>query len=1146
MKKKIIVSAVLFSALAVPVLALPAQKVYADNSITVEFFLTEADRLSHQQDPQNNQPYLTQTLSSTNLYAQVPQTPAKDGRVFEYWLLGNQKFSFANCYGVELTENIELVAKWDNLGTEYYSVKFVANGQVLSVQEVAVGQAATAPNTIVAEGKTFSAWDKSFSNVTQDLVVNAQFVENHYTVKLLGFNGAVLDPITNVAHGTTIDFASYAPNLEHFVFVPYSQTITADTVVELQYAPKQYNVTFMNGNARHGEVLQVPYNQTVPFPELPEKANHVFVGWCTAEGQLETMFNFASPIASDMTLYAQFAPLAKPKFEVRFYDFDGVQYGGTQLVEQEQSAIVPGSPYREGFEFLGWNEDFSCVTQNMDIYPKYVAKTYQVRFVDARGLVGNVQTVKFGQSATEPTNVFEPEGQEFVCWDTSSKNITANTTINAKYRVKTHAVQFFTENFKQIGVVQYVQHGQAAIVPAAPQKVGYNFVKWAGNNDINRITAPAVFVPQYQPQTFEVVFADGEQIKKRTTVNYGDKLSYYAYQNPGYIFEGWWFVDGETEVLYDFNTPVTKNTTLHAKWARLPDVTFEVVFMVENQEYTRQLVKENGTALLPTDPASSTAGQVFDKWVVAGTQTQFTAQTVISAATQVQAVFKPAVFNVEFRDFDNTLLDAQTVQYGQSAIAPKEPTRTGYDFLNWAENFDCITEDLVVTAKYQVQYMQITFMLGESEYQKIRVPYNTHISMAQITPPNNLLYWETQQGEPFDFATRITSATTLTAVLKAVQYQVMFYANGQKIAEQLVGENQTVALPSENLVPAVEGKEFSGVWMNEGTQTLFTENTIITQHTVVVAKYNTLNFVVQFVDYDDTVLQTSNVAYGKPAYAPTVANRTGYTFVGWDQNFDNVTQALTVKAQYQVNEHKVFFVVDGQIVHTETVEYGATIPNYEYSYDAEELVFSGWGTDLGTMPDNDVRLFATTTRYYFVEYYVGEELFERVKVLANQQIPAFTKTPTLPITQKFVAWQQAPQVMPKHNVQIYAITEARQLKNNVITLDCTHTDNGSVLRMAVTQKVNFAGIVGTIKFGARCQILTQNFNTQNFYAHLSEDGTELNFVWSQGVNTTEEVEIFNLLCVLAPSTHMPYVEVEQMMAITEDESIIPVDFTLGN
>ncbi|MBO4848613.1 MAG: InlB B-repeat-containing protein, partial [Clostridia bacterium] len=66
-----------------------------------------------------------------------------------------------------------------------YTVTFVDwDGTVLKTQTVDYGAAATAPADPARVGYTFTGWDVDFSNVTSNLTVTAQYVQD--TVNLLG------------------------------------------------------------------------------------------------------------------------------------------------------------------------------------------------------------------------------------------------------------------------------------------------------------------------------------------------------------------------------------------------------------------------------------------------------------------------------------------------------------------------------------------------------------------------------------------------------------------------------------------------------------------------------------------------------------------------------------------------------------------------------------------------------------------------------------------------------------------------------------------------------------------------------------------------------------------------------------------------
>lgn len=57
---------------------------------------------------------------------------------------------------------------------------------------------------------------------------------------------------------------------------------------------------------------------------------------------------------------------------------------------------------------------------------------------------------------------------------------------------------------------------------------------------------------------------------------------------------------------------------------------------------------------------------------------------------------------------------------------------------------------------------------------------------------------------------------------------------------------------------------------------------------------------VTFVDWNGEILKTQQVTIGEAATAPSDPVRNGYNFIGWDVDFSNVTEDLTVTAQYEL------------------------------------------------------------------------------------------------------------------------------------------------------------------------------------------------------------------------------------------------------
>jgi uncharacterized repeat protein (TIGR02543 family) len=136
---------------------------------------------------------------------------------------------------------------------------------------------------------------------------------------------------------------------------------------------------------------------------------------------------------------------------------------------------------------------------------------------------------------------------------------------------------------------------------------------------------------------------------------------------------------------------------------------------------------------------------------------------------------------------------------------------------------------------------------------------------------------------------------------------------------------------------------------------------------------------VQFIDWNDTELKKETVEYGQSATAPADPVRDGYTFIGWDQDYKNVTGDMTVKAQYTINQYTVRFLNwDGTVLQSSEWEYNST-PVYsgETPLRAEDeentYAFAGWDKEIAVATaaaDYTAQFTATAKAVYFtVTYY---------------------------------------------------------------------------------------------------------------------------------------------------------------------------------
>ena len=119
--------------------------------------------------------------------------------------------------------------------------------------------------------------------------------------------------------------------------------------------------------------------------------------------------------------------------------------------------------------------------------------------------------------------------------------------------------------------------------------------------------------------------------------------------------------------------------------------------------------------------------------------------------------------------------------------------------------------------------------------------------------------------------------------------------------------------------------------------------------TVTVTYTTKLTYTVEFVGFEGADLGSATVEHGAAATAPTAPAVEGYTFNGWDKEFDNVTGDLTVNAVYTINKYTVTFVdMNGDTIDEVTVEYNkaATAPTAPA---VEGYTFSEWDKDFSNV-----------------------------------------------------------------------------------------------------------------------------------------------------------------------------------------------------
>lgn len=208
--------------------------------------------------------------------------------------------------------------------------------------------------------------------------------------------------------------------------------------------------------------------------------------------------------------------------------------------------------------------------------------------------------------------------------------------------------------------------------------------------------------------------------------------------------------------------------------------------------------------------------------------------------------------------------------------------------------------------------------------------------------------------QDYDFTQPITDNITITANWTAntdTPYKVEYYL------QNLENDNYTLEETEEktgttNTIVNAEIKTFTHF---TPTQQTVSGNVNGNGFTVLRVYYTRDKYTVTF-DGNGGILVggfgggriSRTVKYGGTALAPTFV-LTGYTLNGWDKSFTNVSENVTIKAQWKINQYTLTIVYDnGQENKLITQDYNTEIEPILTPY-KESWEFIGWDTQIPTV-----------------------------------------------------------------------------------------------------------------------------------------------------------------------------------------------------
>ena len=394
-----------------------------------------------------------------------------------------------------------------------------------------------------------------------------------------------------------------------------------------------------------------------------------------------------------------------PTYHIKYTLNGGTMSGAPETYTENSADITLPQPTKAGYRFTGWTgTDLTAPTMEVTIptgskgdreYTANWVETRTVTFdVNGHGTAPAPQTVDIGTKAMRPTDPAQT-GWRFDGWYTDKdctvaydfdSVVTDNITLYAKW-VKTVTVTYHVGSYGTAPASQTVDAGKKFTRPADPVDSRAIFQGWY--TDENYTTAYDFGSAVETDLNLYAKWKDGYRVVFQTAYGTAPAEQKVALNGKatkpadptatGYIFKGWY-----TSQLYtaefDFNTPITADTTLYAKWNETYTVTFNVGD--HGTAPTAQTVENGGKATKPENPTAK--GWRFDGWY---TDERYTARydfdKAVTANTTLYAKWTQ-LFTLTFETNGGTKIDSVEAPDGSLVyLGSYKPTKSGYYFVGW-------------------------------------------------------------------------------------------------------------------------------------------------------------------------------------------------------------------------------------------------------------------------------------------------------------------------------------------------------------------------------------------------------------------------------------------------------------------------------
>lgn len=637
---------------------------------------------------------------------------------------------YVPCILTNISDDIELVPYFQK---KQFTVTFIDWGnEVLEQRKYSYGDPLTVEAAEDVEGYNFKGWDKILDGtfiVTEDMIVTAKYEKKAYSVKFVNFDGEVMDEQT-VKFGEDAD-------------APDNAGESDDGKIFAGWQDAGY--TDVNGDAYVYPIYY--YETTTDVPRANYEKDGAAVECNSGEYDSSITVTLSTSDKNDVIYYS---------IKSAYVDGDEdeeIEYTGPITIDQTCSI----SFYATGFGKNDSETDtkYYCINSGnsmsdwmlLEELPEYVRNSigdndsnYRIEKADGYQFKDVTKTSEVSVSAELEASGWTADSTTYSDYsDWQNENIEIDDT-KVGFEVETNNGATDGQELRYHYERYMYTDKKGNICYSQDEVDGYDCEYQEIYLDEKIIIDPTTYSFIYNGESWY----SREEVKTKYRSRY-QIVSYYKWTD-------WDIVPPTSADKREVNTDDVY---------RYANLNYHIVTVFTQSDFPETMLIKEGKEI-DTSSFDDIYGYNYKGlYTDENYDNSFDIETPITQSMELFAKYTPKTYTVKFQMPNGVVVNKQTVEYMNSATDPGMDSVPGYVFGGWDKDFDCITEDTVVTGKYYL----------ESEYPRVSLNRSsvilytgTNINLSAKITPSDLMGTDIEWSSSDDSIASVDQNGKVTAV----------------------------------------------------------------------------------------------------------------------------------------------------------------------------------------------------------------------------------------------------------------------------------------------------------------------------------------------------------------------------------------------